>query len=731
MNYKTKKRVIRGRFFMAAILTAVLASANFTSLGAASENELSENGTFETGEISPWQAYDGTLLTAASSGYDSKYCMEISNRPNVWNAPLQTISNKLTAGEVYIVSAQVKADTAGTYSIALEEPYSANGYDVCETESFPAEAGKWTEISGEITLTAGFSTANVVFLVKRTNDTKPYYIDNVSLKPQKPGAAKPKTQAFTPEADPYVIPQGKAQAYNTTNLKLTEAFTFNGEEVKNAINLQSYCADPTAIEADGKLYVYGTRDQKSYGNANNPSLDKNAGTVLPNKYQTDKLSIFSTTDLVNWTDEGYIDMKELGVSWANRSWAPSICRYPVGGGKYCYYLFFTNSGNVGYLKGETPLGPWKDERGSLLIDKSKPELSSKLAGVYWNFDPSVLVDDKNNMYVYWGGGNVASPSAEQYKHPKSSRAAKVIVSPDKLELDINTITEQDAYYIFEDSEINQIDGKYVYTYCTNWNVPGGNKLGIGGAQIAGYVSDNPLKVTADPENPKPQDAKYMGQILTNPGGALFGHWYNNHHRITKFKGEYYMLYHTPGLDKFLYKNDPVYQANSNGSFDYRNLHIDKITTLNVTGANPEIKVTPTLAGPKQVGSFNAYQTISAATQSMMAGLSTKMLENGKVVLDKIDTGDWTRIDGVDFGKKEKVKLEVSLSSETVNGSIEVYLDKPLTGKKIADIALVKTGADKYETLEANIGAVSGVHDVYFVFRGAGYNVASWTFSDAS
>ncbi len=30
--------------------------------------------------------------------------------------------------------------------------------------------------------------------------------------------------------------------------------------------------------------------------------------------------------------------------------------------------------------------------------------------------------------------------------------------------------ELDPYYLFEDSEINKINGTYVYSYCTNWRV---------------------------------------------------------------------------------------------------------------------------------------------------------------------------------------------------------------------------------------------------------------------
>lgn len=549
--------------------------------------------------------------------------------------------------------------------------------------------------------------------------------------------------AMANDPNPFVRTGDKKQPYNTANLELTKGLTYykDGKEIEvtGAIDTMVFCADPTAMEVDGKLYMYATMDQRSYTNKFNEhgfamemSNDPANGMVIANKYQTRKLCIYSTTDLVNWTDEGVIDMDKVysdsGVpaskAWAWNSWAPTAIKLDSNGdGKDEYYIFFTNGGNVGYVKGETPTGPWKDELGGLLIDKAKIP-NGMGESIIWNFDPTVLLDDDGQAYIYWGGGN--KPDPESAKHPKTCRACRLRILPDKVEMDWDTLQELDPYYMFEDNEINKFQGKYVYSYCANWNVPKDNQYIKDGAAVSiiAYVSDDPLHVTSNPECPKEGDPVYLGPILRNPGEELFDEWYNNHHHMLEFNGKYYMLYHTTALDQFLYRD--FYAAQNRKSLSYRNMHIDEIF-IDVAGTNPTIKVQPTYAGPEQVKNFDPYQTINATTQGYQGGLTRTVLENGSVVLDGIDTGDWTRINKVDFGTKGAAKLEVTLASATTEGSIEVYLDRALTGTKVADVKLENTGADTYKTLSAALDGVTGVHDVYFVFRGEGYRVATWKF----
>ena len=102
-----------------------------------------------------------------------------------------------------------------------------------------------------------------------------------------------------------------------------------------------------------------------------------------------------------------------------------------------------------------------------------------------------------------------------------------------------------------------------------------------------------------------------------------------------------------------------------------------------------------------------------------------------MVLDKINTGDWTKISGVNFGDKGVAKVKAQIASTTEYGAVEVFRDDPtISANKLATLDLRVTGDETYEAFEADIaGDVTGKHDLYFVFRGNGYNVASWEFEE--
>lgn len=98
----------------------------------------------------------------------------------------------------------------------------------------------------------------------------------------------------------------------------------------------------------------------------------------------------------------------------------------------------------------------------------------------------------------------------------------------------------DAPAVFEDSGINKINGKYYYSYCTNFSHSStidGQDIGYG--NIAYMVSDSPTG-----------PFRYQGQILANPG-SFFGAGGNNHHAMFEFKGRTYITYHTQTLQSAL------------------------------------------------------------------------------------------------------------------------------------------------------------------------------------
>ena len=535
------------------------------------------------------------------------------------------------------------------------------------------------------------------------------------------------------------------QAWDEPNLRLTQPIQFTTSDgvvhdVESMLTNFDFIADPTAIDnsdIDGKLYVYGTTE----------GIDYSGGVMAQNGYNNHSLTILSTSDMVNWTDEGTCDTQNLTNEpsyntdamvknqWATKAWAPSGLKIDGDGdGDMEYYLFHTNSGAVGYVRGDSPTGPWHDDL--------KNTLFAGISGVKWCFDPAVLVDNKGNAYCYFGGGvwdgaNEIPSHPDGIAHPKTGRVCKLAFEEGtgKVLLD-GEPQEMDTYYMFEDSEINQFNGKYYYSYCANFN---GSQTLTKPGSIPVYVSSDPINIVFAPdERDNPYEAftendvyhHFLGTVLENPS-TIYGESYNNHHHMQSFKGRNYIFYHSTVL------NNTLYRINK----QYRCLHVDEI---DVNAETDEITIEPSYEGAEQIEYFNPFKDfsgnekyINATTTSYSAGVKSTRdddmvtdTKNGSpMVLDEIDTGDWTKIQGVDFGESGAVKVLAEVKSNTDEGAIEVFVDDPTKSENMVASIPVSVN-DVYTELSADIAApVNGVHDVYFVFRGSDYTVASWKFTE--
>lgn len=133
---------------------------------------------------------------------------------------------------------------------------------------------------------------------------------------------------------------------------------YKTERNANPISGSVFCADPTAVEYEGRLYVYCTNDHQQ------SELD------TTNDYdQINSLVIFSTDDMVNWTYHGRIPVKEI-APWVGTSWAPSIVSRVEDDGLTHFYLYFSyNSAGVGVLTSTDPVTGWTDPLGKPLVDQ--------------------------------------------------------------------------------------------------------------------------------------------------------------------------------------------------------------------------------------------------------------------------------------------------------------------------------------------------------------------------
>ena len=107
---------------------------------------------------------------------------------------------------------------------------------------------------------------------------------------------------------------------DTRPVKSPQFFSGNANPLLDFI----FVADPTSVEYNGRLYVYGTNDTQQ--------LDS-VGKDGKNTYQyIHSLVMLSTDDMVNWTYHGLIEVKDLSA-WGIASWAPSIVSRVESDGK--------------------------------------------------------------------------------------------------------------------------------------------------------------------------------------------------------------------------------------------------------------------------------------------------------------------------------------------------------------------------------------------------------------
>lgn len=479
---------------------------------------------------------------------------------------------------------------------------------------------------------------------------------------------------------------------NISNIELKKSYKGVGDA--NPLMTQRFGADPYGLVYDGRVYMYMTGDDFMY--------DEN-GEIIENNYSNIyTINVISSADMVNWTDHGciYAASSKGQATWGDNSWAPAAACKEIDG-KMKFFLYFANSGNgIAVLTADSPVGPFTDPINKALISRDTPTC----AEVTWLFDPAVLMDDDGEAYIYFGGG---VPSDDKADNPGTARVAKL--GKDMISLDGDPIAIENVAYLFEDSGINKINGKYYYSYCSNFSIPEEKRpeLGYDQGEINVMVSDNPMGPFT-----------FYRPVLKNPED-FFGLGGNNHHCMFEFKGQLYMSYHSRISEEAM----GILKG-------YRCTGIDAVN-LDANGDIETIKMTR--KGVAQVGSLNPYETVNAATMAIMAGINTtqfdevsKQFGSGDMIVTDIETGSWIGVYGADFGAQGAKAIEVAVRG-TGKGNIYVCIDS-LDGEVVATVEVAPTDADKLSISKAELtAAVTGKHDVYFVFEGTDFEVKNWKF----
>jgi len=470
-----------------------------------------------------------------------------------------------------------------------------------------------------------------------------------------------------------------------------------------------FTADPTAVEHEGRLYVYGSNDTDEY------LARKKEGENTYDYLKT--MAVMSSDDLVNWTFHGTIPAQQLCAAWDNVVWAPSVVSRVEDDGLTHFYIYFCNGWEgIGVLTSTSPTGPWTDPIGKPLIDRNTPGVGNMVAVM----DAGVVIDDEGTGWLAFGGG--LSPSSTGTELMRGNTRI-VKLKPNMVEVDGSAV-DVPVPHFFEANELNFMNGKWVYTYCSQWGYYDDWNEYSTTVPAPGMCSMNYM-VSSDPLNPG--SWKYVGEYFCNPMFAEAGLYAygNNHTHLHKYQGNYYLLYHTTWLEKELNKTADV--------------KTEAFRCIGINAANVKEKlpyIAPVKAdnvGVEQLKALNPYEMQQAETMATCAGLEYENFFNAgnqktnvaheNLVIGNIPAGAWTMVRGVDFGEKGASVLKARLRGR---GQMEVRLDD-ISSDAVATIAFSSAGW-KEPTVSLDPTLVKGKHDVYFYFpEGRAVMFDEWQF----
>ncbi len=491
------------------------------------------------------------------------------------------------------------------------------------------------------------------------------------------------------------------------------ATNYKGTGNSNPISPCVFCADPTALVCDGRVYVYGTNDHQQFLH-NNKQGSNNYGNIR-------SLVVFSSDDMVNWTFHGTIDVGKLCTSWGWRfaaSWAPSVTWRETENGQREFFLYFANSGgSIGVLTASAPTGPWTSPFSKPFIDDTTPGVKP----CNWIFDPGVLIDDQGTGWIAFGGGD-PQPTGSKLM-PGNSRIAKL--KPSMIQLDGSAVNLP-APYLFEASELNMMNGRYVYTYNTSWSdrddwnsYPGrGGNAAPSSCSMCYMVTDTPLN---------PDSWEYRGEYVPNEGNFGMG-WGNNHTHLQKFGNDYYLFYHSTLLE----------QSMNTGASGFRSIGVDKATVNEETQTIN--KMTLTKSGVSPVGHMNPYTLQQAETMATSGGVSYEDFSNinkptsistlgndaSQNLQLNMKAGAWTMMRSVDFGNNGAKTFTLTAKG---NGRLEIRLNSKVATP--AAIVEFSSASMAEHSVELDPEQFKGLKNVFFLFTSAD-NVMfdAWQFTES-
>lgn len=364
--------------------------------------------------------------------------------------------------------------------------------------------------------------------------------------------------------------------------------------------------------------------------------------------------LYTSTDMVNWQDHGAVaSLRDFKWYKGNNGAWAEQVIYRDGK----WYMYCPIHGNgIGVLVADSPYGPYKDPLGQPLVWQKE----------HWDdIDPTVWIDDDGQAYMYWGNPNVYYVKLNKDMISYSGDIVKLPKIQDY----------QEGPWFYKHG--NKYYMAFASTCCPE---------GIGYA-----MSDNPTGPW-----------EYKGPIMDHTVRTR-----GNHPGIIDFKGKSYVF----GLNYDLFRLETSRHAERR-SVSVAEMHYNADGTIQEVPYFLDCEV-------KQVENFNPFRKVEAETMAWGYGLKVTRENpsgpwNPTPFVTDIDEDEYLLVKGVDFKKGAKT-FTASCSSHLYGGIMELHIDA-VDGPKIGGIAIPNT-KDIYKQFECNLKATTGVHDLYFVFKG--------------
>ena len=425
-------------------------------------------------------------------------------------------------------------------------------------------------------------------------------------------------------------------------------------EADNPIVQHIYTADPAPMVHNGRVYLYTGHDEDG------------STTFTMREWR-----VFSSADMVNWTDHG-VPMNLGTFAWADaNAWAGhTIAR----NGKFYWYVPVRRRGGgmaIGVGVSDSPTGPFRDALGRPLVENGE-------------IDPHAFIDDDGQAYLYWGNPNLWYVRLNADMISFSGSPTRIPLTTAGFGTRTGNPSRPTLYE----------EGPWVY-----------KRNGLYYNVYAAQCCSEHIAYSTAPGPTGPWT--YRGTVMPTQGSS-----FTNHPGIVDFKGGSYFFYHNGALP--------------GGGGYTRSVAVEKFA-YNADGTIPRLTMT---AGPGPVDTLDPYVRQESETIAWGSGVETEPAAEGGMNIGNIENGDYTKVRNVAFGTGAS-SFTARVASATSGGVIELRLGSA-TGTVVGRCTVPGTGGwQAWRSVSCPVSGAAGNQDLFLRYTGgSGYllNVNWWQFT---